>query len=72
MVLLKEVLTKLSKDEIEFEDAMKATQGIKDEFLKYIEEENITQLLSMEDVKRIWKNKCDYIKKMYQREETKQ
>lgn len=65
MVLLKEVLTKLNKNEIEFEDAMKAVQGIKDEFLKYIEEENITKLLSMADVQRIWKNQVESVRKMY-------
>lgn len=68
MVLLKEILSQLDKNDIGFEDAMKATQGIKDEFLKYIEDENITQLISMEDVKRIWKNQVSALKNLYNRE----
>lgn len=68
MVLLKELISKVDENEIEFEDAMKAAQGIKDEFLKYIDDENITQLISMEDVTRIWKNQVSALRNLYNRE----
>lgn len=71
MVLLKDIMKKMLAHEIEFSDAMNAVKGIKEEFLKKIEEDNITELIPMIEVQRIWSNQVETIRKMYQREETR-
>lgn len=59
---LKEVLNDLEDGKIDFSVAFSKTQTIKDEFLKIVDGENITNLIPMEDVARIWKNKVEELR----------
>ena len=59
---LKEVLNDLEIGKIDFSVAFAKTQTIKEEFLKIVDEENITNLIPMEDVTRIWKNKVEELR----------
>lgn len=59
---LKEVLNDLENGKIDFSVAFSKTQTIKEEFLKNVDEENITNLIPMEDVVRIWRNKVEELR----------
>ena len=59
---LKEVLNDLEIGKIDFSVAFAKTQTIKEEFLKIVDEESITNLIPMEDVTRIWKNKVEELR----------
>ena len=64
-------INKYRNGELTFEQTIGLVAIAKENYLKNIEEGMWHEYLTKFDIEAIWKNKCDYIKKMYQRGETK-
>ena len=68
---IKMAINKYRNGELTFGQTIGLVAIAKENYLKNIEECMWHEYLTKFDIDIIWKNKCDYIKKMYQRGETK-